>query len=473
MTYSPNTFRTRIARRLAGKFWPAETTTSVVGVAPEHEELYAWLQSNANMPQDRTHIYRDMERMDDTMPEISRALDILADNAVNAPDGTARSFTIRYDEGPFVSQAKQKIIQNCIDRTQLPAKIYPLMRDALKYGDLFVQNIIDDDYHVSRLMYMNPYSMRRNEDEHGLLMTGKEQGKWAFEQYEPGTNRFIAGFYPYQMFHVRWGRSGMSRYGRPALAAARYPFNKLQAMEEALVVNWLTRAFARLAFIVDTTGMSKPEAAQAVRAMKEAITRRSVSSMSEGAHRLTTVQDLFIGNGYSNVGGKYEPSLNDVKVLDTSNTGFWNITAVEYWRTKLVTATGVPKAHLGIEQDINAKATLQWQDERFARTIRRVQMMASEYIHAVIDLELILQGINPVSYVVEWPSPSMHDDLEQAQVYEQLGAAATSLLKNQIMTPDQVRERLFRMTPAQRDIANKYYAANPIAGGADVVGRAS
>jgi hypothetical protein len=454
----PNTFRSRVARRLAGKYWPNPTRTTVVGLAPEHESL-SWAYQIPDVGGTRMDIYRDMERMDSTMPEVSRALDIISDNAVNARDGTKRSFTIRYDEGVFISRGKQAVIESCIKRTQLESKIEVFVREPLKYGDCFIQNIIDADYHVARLMFMNPFSMRRNEDKHGLLMMGSKPGEWAYEQVEPDGGRFIAGFYPFQVQHVRWGRSGMSKYGSPMMETARYPFKKLQAMEEALVINWLTRAFARLKFQVDTTGLPQKEAMQKVREMKDAVTRRTASTNYEGAHRLSTVQDLFIGNGYTNQGGRWEKSLNDVSVIDTSNTGFWNIAAVEYWRTKLVTATGVPKAHLGIEQDINAKATLQWQDERFAKTIRRVQMMGSEIIHNTINLELMLQGIDPltVPYVVEWPSPSMQDETERADVYNALGMAATNIITNEIMTPDQVREKLFRMTPAQRDAAQAYY----------------
>ena len=845
----PNTWRTRIARALAGKFWPEDTKDTTMGVAPEHE-MSQWAYDTSSLGTKRFDIYRDMDRMDSTMPEISRALDILADNAINAPDGVKRSFHIRYDEGVFISKGRQKIIEDCVRRTQLESKTYSFMRETVKYGESFIQPVVNSQAHISRLMYMNPFSMYRNEDEHGLLKTGKEQGEWAFEQYEPGTMRFIAGFYPFQMLHLRWGRSGMSRYGRAALESARYPFKKLQAMEEALVINWLTRAFARLMFQIDTTGMSPIEAAARVKEMKAALTSRAVAAQQEGAHRLTTVQDLYVGNGYVNNGGSWQKSLNDVSVLDTSNTGFWNIAAVEYWRTKLVTATGVPKAHLGIEQDVNAKclaldtripllrgatatlaeiiseyettgeapwvlswdkatgrivpgkvswagvtrrhaevldvemddgsrvratpdhrfydingkeiearslapgqqlmplrmyvsrdknyhgytkvkdphgkvtllhrrvadimwpgsivpwmhvhhidrnkgnnspdnlavltyvehlaahntdrfealheyraengawnkgvtkdnlgderaghlrqttyiekrcenpdcdnwmtlpltlknrrfcsrqcaahvnagersvaarrdltcgycgkpftetisriedgrgqfcsaecrvagirerkrqdkvcpycgeefsvftqrkhkrvfcgtkcantfrnkqraglvpvpnhrvrriiplaatqdtgditvegwhnffvsdattggvlvhnSTLQWEDERFARTIRRVQMLASELIHSVIDLELLLQDINPIDvpYVIEWPSPSMQDEAERAEVYNQLGMAATNIINNKVMTPDQVREKLFRMTPAQRQQAEAYYARVPIA----------
>lgn len=450
--------REKIAQAIAGRFWPQGGQDTTAGLAPGNSSIQ-WSYDVTSLPAQRYKVYDDMELMDRTMPEISRALDILADNAVNAPGGAKRSFHIRYDEAGFISKATQQIIEDCVGRTRLEEKIYPFCRETLKYGDLFIQNIVDEDLNVARLMFMDPYTMTRNEDSHGLLKTGTTEGECAFEQHERRDGKFLTAFYPWQIEHVRWNRSGMSKYGRPALESARYPFKKLQSMEEALVVNWLTRAFARLLFEVDTSGLPAMEAEKKLRQMKAALSSTSVGAQLEGAHRMTTVQDLYVSNSYVNNGGKWEKSLNNVSVLDTSNTGFWNIAAVEYWRTKLVTATGVPKAHLGIETEINAKATLQWEDERFARLVRRVQMAGSEIIHHAIDLDLMLKGIDParVQYVVEWPSPVMHDDVEQAQVYAQLATAAADLLAGHVMTPDQIRDRLFDMTPAQRKEADAYY----------------
>lgn len=299
----------------------------------------------------RLDIYRDMDEIDGLMPEGSRALDILADNAVNSPEGTQRSFSLRFDEGRKVSQSVQSVILDVVDRTRLQEKAYEIARSALKYGDNFQQIVVGKGMYIERLMYMEPASMRRNEDATGLLMTGKEKGRWAFEQYVPRTNQFIAGFYPWQIEHVRWARSGKSKYGRALLHTARYPFKKLQSMEEALVVNWLTRAFARILFKLDVTGKTPQEAQAYLEAFMQKLNRRSGTDME----RMTVAKDIAIGLSYHDMGGKREPSRDDVQVLDTSNTGFWNITAVEYWRDKFITATGVPKAHLGLEQDINAK----------------------------------------------------------------------------------------------------------------------
>lgn len=407
---------------------------------------------SANISAGRVNIYRDIEDMDDVSPEASRALDVLADNAVNSPGGVRRTFTVRFDEGRGVDESTQSLILDMLKRIKIDDIIYTIGRETIMYGDLFEQVQIGESARIMGVVRMPPETMVRNEDNNGRLKTGREKGKWAFEQYGDGGVTFKAGFFPWQIVHLRWNRPGNSKYGRSALHAARYPFKKLQAMEEALVINWLTRAFARLLFELDTTGMSRPEADKYLKSFMDALTSRNVNQDVQGTERLTVAKDLAIGNGYRNMGGKWEKTLNNVSILDTSNTGFWNIAAIEYWRNKLMIATGVPKAHLNIEEDINAKATLQWQDERFARTVRRIQMVLSGFIHHLIDLELILNGIDPdtIDYVVEWPTPSTQDETEKAQALDALATAAEKLLAQGVVDVEYVQAELLGLSPSQR-----------------------
>jgi hypothetical protein len=383
------------------------------------------------MSSKRTMVYRDMEEIDATMPEGSRALDVLADNAVNAERGSSRYFTVVYRRGSDVLKGTQKLIENLLQRTMLREKAYPIARETIKYGDNFLQVVVSNEERIERLMYMPPASMRRNEDEFGLLKTGRKQGEWAFEQYEPDTTKFIAGFLPWQIEHLRWNRSGESKYGVPLLNAARPAWKKLQAMEEALVINWLTRAFARLCFELDVTGKSEKEAQVYIQQFMQHLTTRNLSATAKGISRLIVAKDIAIGNAYTIQGGRPEPSLNKVSVLDTANSGLINISPLEYWRNKFISATGVPKAHLGLEEDVNAKATLEWQDARFVRTVQRIQSVMSEMIGHVISLELALHGVElkSVPFEIRWPSPAVSDDLTRSQTLKN-NAQAAEILNN-------------------------------------------
>ena len=422
---------------------------STDGVTDEYLSANVATYKEATLSLERHSVYRDMDEIDNTMPEGSRALDVLADNAVNAEGGGLVSFQVSFEGRTYKNYLK--IIEDMIERARLREKMYAIARDAAKYGDNFQQIVISDAMRIERLMYMPPESMRRFEDAHGLLLPGNEKEECAYGQFDPDTDKFIAGFYPWQIFHFRWNRSGALKYGRPQLLSARHAWIKLQAMQEALVINWLTRAFVRLLFELDVTGKKPAESQQYLREFMQQLERRVVSQGYGQDKPMSVAKDIALGNSYQNLNGTWQPSLNKVSVLDTSNSGFWNITAIEYWRTKFISATGVPKAHLGLEQDVHNRSTLQWQDERFARTIRRIQSMLSEFIAHLINLELTLHGLDPrrVPYRIDWAPPSTLDLAERAGALQAIGQAAGPLINLGIVDPMWIRTNALHMTTSQ------------------------
>ena len=426
---------------------PAPTRTTTVGVADA--EISALTSAWFNISTERIEIYDDAEEMEDTIDEVAVALDVLADEAVNAEGGAEESFRIIWGDG--VSESVKDYVEAAIERCRLREKMYGITRDTLLYGDNFQQYILGEDFDLVRVMYMPPSSMVRNEDEVGLLLRGSTQNNFAFEQYVPRTNRFIAGFRAWQMEHIRWNRRGSSPYGRSMCYTARHSWRKLKAMEEALCVNWLTRAFARLLFVLDTTGKTSVEATTYIQKFKAGLMNKKVVSGVLGDEELSVVKDLFIGRGYHDFGGQIQEGLTDVRVLDTASTGFTHLDPVEYYQNKILTSMRVPKAYLGLERDINAKATLSYQDRRFARTIRRVQSVMSDFIHHFVALSLLLKGVNPfeAKYVVEWPSPSRLDVVEEAQALQSFSAAAQTLVGLGVVDDEYIALKFLQMSPSQ------------------------
>lgn len=439
----------RVRRAWNALVGTANTTASGLGV-DTWNRLSAPFQ---RLSTKRFDVYRDVEEMDNTVEEINAALSILADNAVYAEEGRVASFTIKYVETPSrkVTRRVKKLIDACIERTLWQEKVFGYTREVLKYGDLFLQYVLDEDYHVARLMFMPQKTMYRNEDYQGRLLNGNQPGEWAFEQYAPDSNQLIAGFYPWQIEHIRWNRSGGSAYGRSHLFASRTAWKKLQAMEEALVLNWITRAFARLMFIIDTSNMSSKQAQTAIEKFKSSLQTKKLSTTTKGEDPTTVVKDIFIGRGYHDYGSKIVPGLTDAKVLDTSTTGFWNISPLEYNQAKMVTGTRVPRAHLGLEKHINAKATLQLQDRRFGRTVRRIQTVMSQPITHTIAFELMLAGVDPreIPFYVAWPQASWYDDVDESVVLRNLSTADKTYKEMGVIDNEYIAKNHLRMDDAE------------------------
>jgi len=433
--------RRRIAKLVAGDSWPAAAKTTTGGIGAE-------LWSSLGAPfiktsSKRLEVYRDMIEMDETVDEVATSLDLLADNAVSAQGGTQESFWVAYHDSDNIPRAVKQLIEDTLRRTLWYEKAYGIARDLLKYGDNFLQYVVDTDSHVIRLMWMPPATMERNEDAQGRLYSDGQ----AFMQVQPATRIPLAYFYPWQIEHMRWNHTGSSVYGRALGFTARTAWRKLQAMEEALVINWLTRAFARLLFVLDVTDKTEKEAAKHIREFKNQLLTRKIAKGVEGVEQLSVVKDIFIGRAYHEIGGRAQEGLADVKVLDTSSTGFANLAAIQYYRGKIVMSMRVPPAYLGLEENINAKSTLEQQDRRFARTIQALQTQLSTAIKHTIDLQLLLKGLNParVPYYIMWPPTAIGDSVAAAQALRLQALADKELIALRVIDPEYIATRHLKM----------------------------
>ena len=433
--------RRRIAKLVAGDAWPKASKTTAGGVGAELWSSLAapFIQTSAK----RLEVYRDMVDMDATVDEVATSLDILADNAVSAEGGTQESFWVAYHDSDNIPSVVRELIDETLHRTRWYEKAYGVARDLLKYGDNFLQYVVDTESRVLRLMWMPPATMERNEDLQGRLYP---DGK-AFMQVQPTTRLPLAFFYPWQIEHMRWNHTGSSVYGRALGFTARTSWRKLQAMEEALVINWLTRAFARLLFVLDVTDMTEKEATAHIREFKNQLLTRKIAKGVEGVEQLSVVKDIFIGRAYHEIGGRAQEGLADVKVLDTSSTGFSNLAAIQYYRGKVVMSMRVPPAYLGLEENINAKATLEQQDRRFARTIRALQAQLSMAIKHTIDLQLLLKGLDPkrIPYYIMWPPTAVGDSVAAAQALHYNAQADEILTGIGVIDPEYVATRHLNM----------------------------
>jgi hypothetical protein len=136
--------------------------------------------------------------------------------------------------------------------------------------------------------------------------------------------------------------------------------------------------------------------------------KRRINVDSNGKIDLTKTtlgddEDIFIG--------MWEGSPAKVERLQSSGI-IGQLSDVEYFQNETVMSTGVPKSYLGLERDVNAKATLTWQDVEFGRSIRSNQREAAWFVRQVCDRQLAALGMltDEELYTVEFPSISFIDE---------------------------------------------------------------
>jgi len=423
---------------------------------------------------DRLAVYKDVDEMDEVSEEISVALDTIADNATTSEDGQQMSFQVASDD-PKV----QAVIDDVVDAARLHGKVYSIVRNLIKYGDNFGEIVVNAEGQVVELRQLPPSTMFRNQDSRGDLLLGRPEydpsgncttkgGTCAFEQRAEDTQTVVAGFWPWQIVHIRNNHDGFRPYGRSHLRVARIVWKKLKAVEEAMIMARLIRAYPKLRVKVDTTGLSPAEAKAAVTEVHQALNQRqALDGRREQPYQMTS--DVYLGvPKVKDSSGKFSENASTVELLEPTAQAVYNIDDVKgYFHRKLLVCLRIPPAHLGWEEMVNAKATVSQQDVQYVRFLRRIQQMVGHALEQVFDTALVLQGMDPAqaAYEITWPMLSASDEsaaadaeLSRAQadnVYAQLHAIdAEWIMQHRFdMTDEEMEELRARMDEANRAAA--------------------
>lgn len=369
---------------------------------------------------DRLAVYQDVDEIDDLSEEISVALDTIADNVTTSEDGIQMSFSTA-SEDPAVAE----VIDQVNADAALHTVVYSVVRNLVKYGDSFSEVVVNADGQVTQLRQLPPSTMYRNQDATGDLKLGapvyedgsgacrNAGGDCAFEQRAEDTQTMVAAFWPWQIVHIRNNHDGFSPYGRSHLRVARVIWRKLKAIEEAMIIARLARAYPKYRYKVDTTGLSPAEAQDALNRFQLAVNQRqTVAGRREQPYWI--LSDIFFTAPKVKDGsGKFSENATDVSVLESQGQTVFNIDDVKtYFHRKLLCCLRIPPAHMGWEEQVNARATVSAQDVQYLRFLRRVQQLVGQALEQVYDTALVLAGIDPTTadYEISWPMLSANDE---------------------------------------------------------------
>lgn len=398
-----------LTRRETGE----HSTTSLGGV-------YDWYMTGVRIDGGRIAKYRDYDRMDVESPELSSALDMYADNATNGDSDVDEIIKVTTGD----SKVKE-IIEETIRTMKLDTHLWSIARSLAKYGDVFEEVVVHDDMEVHRLKPLKPETMSIVLDE-----WGRYDSEYPYEQRSQDSGSRVARFRDWQVIHFRLRRERESEYGvnGSILYSIRKVYKQLAMMEDGMVIARLTRAPQRYAYMVDVDGIDPGgPTLEYLQEVKEAMKKRRMIDPRTGRmdleyNPLSMEEDLFIGTR--------QGSNADVKVLQ----GASNLSAikdVEYFQNKIFSGIKVPKAYLGFERDVNAKATLTQQDVQFARSVRRIQVALVEGLRKLFDFVLSVRGYtaSEIEYSITLPVTSMVDELRKWQVENTKLKVATTLRK--------------------------------------------
>jgi len=373
---------------------------------------------------ERKRRYQEFEDMDD-YPEIGAAFDIYADDSTqtNLDDS---HWQVESDD-PLIKDEVETLFKDI----NLEAFIWDITRNTVKYGDCFIELVVDIDEikkGIQKIKILDPNYIYRIENQHGILTDFLQEiplqtDNTLFGKVGSTTGqKIIVPLDKNQIVHFRLFSSDPTYYpyGKSIAAAARAIYKSLKMMEDAMLIYRLARAPERRIFYVDVGNLPASKAemyleAQKSKFKKEKYFNRTTGEIDARFNPLAQDEDFFVA-----VNGKGSGTKIDT-LKGAENLG--EVDDVKYFRDKLLATLKIPKDYI-VEKDQSPerKANLSQLDVKFARVIVRVQQCIQIGLEAIAKRHLLVRGFPAFSVSklkIKLPEPSDMSAKRQLDIDEQ------------------------------------------------------
>ena len=363
---------------------------------------------------DRMARYSDFSEMEYT-PEIASALDIYSEESV-AADENGKTLHI-YSENAKIRKILTELFY---DTLNVEFNMSPWIRNLVKYGDFFLFNDVHPDQGV-----INAYPLPISEIE-------REEG---FDPNDPMAVRFrwvTQGnqvLENWQVSHMRLlGNDAFLPYGSSVLEPARRIWRQLILLEDAMMVMRVVRAPDRRVFYIDVGNVPPEDIPNYMEQAQTSLKRSGVVDKNNGRvdlryNPLSIDEDYFIPVRGSDSGTRIDNVAGQGITGDTND--------VEYIQKKLFAALKIPKAYLGYDEGLGAKATLSQEDIRFSRTIARIQRTILSEMNKIAIVHLYCHGFTDedlVDFSLTLSNPSTIAQQQKLELFKGRFEAASSAL---------------------------------------------
>lgn len=324
---------------------------------------------------DRMSRYSDFSEMEST-PEISAALDIYAEECVS-PDAKGQALHI-YSENRKIQEILDQLFYETLN---VEFNLGMWVRNLVKYGDFFLFNDVSPEYGI---MNVFPISISEIEREEGFDPSDPMAVRF---RWITQGNKILENW---QISHFRLlGNDAFLPYGSSVLEAARRIWRQMILIEDAMLVYRVIRAPERRVFYIDVGNVPPEEVSNYLEQAKTSLKRSQIVDKTTGKvdlryNPLSVDEDYFLpvrgGESGTRIdtlaGGQNAAAIEDV----------------EYIQKKLFAALKIPKAYLGYDEEIGAKATLAQEDIRFSRNISRIQKTIVAELNKLAMIHLYAHG---------------------------------------------------------------------------------
>ena len=396
----------------------------------------------------RRMLFEDYEGMDaDSI--IASALDVYADEC-----------TMKNEFGDILSitcndKNIHKILHNLFyDILNIEFNLWPWIRNLVKYGDFFLKLDIAEKYGITNVMPLPVYEVERLE---GYDPSNPYEVKFVMEG---GATQQLGGqtqmeLQNHEIAHFRLlSDSNFIPYGKSMVEGARKVWKQLTLMEDAVLIHRIMRAPSKRVFKLDIGNIPPNEVDNYMQQVINKMKKTPYQDPSTGDYNLRyNVQNITEDFFLPVRGGDSGTSIEEVQGAQWDS-----IDDVEYLRNRMLAALKIPKAFLGYEENVNAKATLAAEDVRFARTIERIQRIVVSELTKLAIVHLYSQGYKDsdlINFSLELTNPSTIYEQEKIELWSSKMSLASSMIQDNLMSTEWIYEHIFELDEEQKQQMRK------------------
>ena len=331
---------------------------------------------------DRMARYAEFQEMD-YMPEVARAMDILAEETVGG-DERGKCFHI-YSENMEIKTSLEELFY---DTLNVEFNLKHWTRNLIQNGDFFLYNEVQPDIGV---VTATPIRVNEIEREEGYDV--EDPFAVRFKWISRG-NKYLENW---QVSHFRLVNKDMFLpYGTSMLESSRRLWRQLVMYEDAMLTYRLVRSPERRVFYIDVGHVPPNEVPNYLESVRTALKSRGAVDRNTGKEDLRNNSLSMLDDYYIPVRGSESGTR-----IDTLGGG-QHVTAIEdieYIQAKLFAALQVPKPYLNYTENMSSKATLATMDVRFSRTISSLQKVVIAELNKLAMVHLYTKGFDGADLV--------------------------------------------------------------------------
>jgi len=218
-------------------------------------------------------------------------------------------------------------------------------------------------------------------------------------------------------------------------------------LEDAMLVHRVVRAPGRRVFYIDVGNVPPEDVANYMEQAQTSLKRSSIVDKNTGRvdlryNPLSIDEDYFVPVRGGDSGTKIDTLGGETIQGETSD--------VEYIQKKLFAALKIPKAYLGYDEGLGAKATLSQEDIRFSRTIARIQRTVLAEMNKIAIVHLYCNGFSDedlLDFKLMLSNPSTIAQQQKLQlVNERFDAASKALTTAGLVDRTWVQKNILRLS---------------------------